>query len=141
MRSKKRAATPLPRVMRSQSNHVPIAEVIDSEKKPAAVKSPVESGRKKIVINNVDSDDDDDDDDDDKEEVINVPIWCDWGPVKCYFDGSYHNNYMKPLPCRRSGSRMMRSEDNCLFLFAASAPTGYYYEPRHIYYLGSPNLY
>ena len=28
-----------------------------------------------------------------------------------------------------------------VFLFAVSAPTGYYYEPRHIYYLGSPNLY
>ena len=49
------------------------------------MKSTVKSGRKKIVINNVDSDDDDDDED----EVIDVPIRCDWVPVKCYFDGSF----------------------------------------------------
>ena len=115
MRSKKKPATPPPRVTRSRSNHVPITEVIDSEKKPAAVKSPIKSGRKKIFINNVDSDDDDDDDD--KEEVINEPIWCDWGPVKCYFDGSYHNNYMKPL---RQATTM---------------------SPDILYYLCSPNLY
>ncbi len=52
MRSKKKAAPPLPRVTRSRSN-VPIAEVIETEKKTDAVKSPVQSGRKKIVINNV----------------------------------------------------------------------------------------
>ena len=97
MRSKKKAATPPPRVTRSRSNNVPIAAVIESEKKPAAVKSPVKSG-KKIIINNVDSDDDDDDN-----KEIDEQILCDWGPVKCYFDGSFHNNYMQPSPCRRSG--------------------------------------
>ncbi len=77
---------------------MPIAEVIETEKNQVDVKSTVESGRKKIVINNVDSDNNNDED-----NVSDVPILCNWVPVKCYFDGSFGKNYMKPLPCRHSG--------------------------------------